>query len=70
MLTPLEELHWRTKGYTTSQCINLNVENVTFDVINHYKNISIRNDFGDEPELMFPSRRYKSLNKISLNKKF
>lgn len=69
MLSPLEELQWRTKGYTTSHCINLNVDNVTFDVKNHYKNKRIHNDFGDDPELMFPSRRYKSLNKISLNKK-
>lgn len=67
MLSKQQENQWRTKGYTVTNHIVFDTDLIKKDMENHYKSREIQNDFGDDPDLMFPSV-YTSLNELSLNK--
>jgi len=67
MLSPEEELRWRQQGYTLSKHVVLDTSKAVTDLNKHYKTQLYDSDFGNDPDLMFPSK-YKSLNMISLNK--
>ena len=52
MITPTEELHWRTKGYVIPD-FKLEIESTIIeDVKRYYSKTGIPEDFGDDDKLV------------------
>jgi hypothetical protein len=68
MITPTEELYWRTRGaIVPGHQLEIDSQ-VIHDIEQHYKNKgSVESDFGSDPELSFPTK-YESINDICVNK--
>jgi len=67
MISPTEELHWRTKGWIVPECQIEDTKSLLSDIKNYYHGKDIVPDFGTEKDLMFPSK-IDSINKIATNK--
>ena len=61
-------MHWRTKGWVVPQYQIEEIDELANDIKNYYKKKGeIKEDFGNEKDLMFPSK-INSINKIATNK--
>ena len=68
MITPTEELCWRTKGVIIPDCKLELEEQLLHDIEQHYKmKGQVESDFGSDPDLSFPCK-YTSINEICTNK--
>lgn len=69
MITPTEELCWRTRGAIIPEH-TLDIEpQIIEDLKTHYETKGgCERDFGNDPELMFPTRKYDSINHLALHR--
>ena len=69
MITPTEELCWRTRGAIIPEH-QLDIDKqIIIDLESHYKSKGgCEGDFGNDAELMFPTRKYPSINNMAVHR--